>query len=161
LVTGGSGGRSELLDHPRSLPSALEAGTPNGPGIAGLSAGLQHVTSVGLETISQQEKLLRQVFVTELRNGDRPLLREWPSSSGHTAVVSVQIPGLRSSEAAALLEERYQLLVRGGLHCAALAHQTLKTSDTGTVRVSFSHRNSIEEVRRAAEAVLELAHESE
>jgi selenocysteine lyase/cysteine desulfurase len=37
-------------------------------------------------------------------------------------------------------------MTRCGLHCAPSAHKTLKTFPDGTVRFSFSHFNTIEEV---------------
>ena len=40
--------------------------------------------------------------------------------------------------------------VRAGLHCAPLAHQTVGTEDTGTVRLSFSVFNSPVQVDQTA-----------
>ena len=40
------------------------------------------------------------------------------------------------------------IAVRAGLHCAPLAHRTVGTLDTGTVRLSFSDLNTPEEVDR-------------
>ncbi|MEQ4725167.1 aminotransferase class V-fold PLP-dependent enzyme [Nonomuraea sp. B19D2] len=161
LITGGTGGRSELMEHPRWLPNALEAGTPNGVGIAGLAAGIAHVKAVGFDAISGQERSIREAFVSKLEAADRDLCYRWPSSARPMPVVSVRIPGLRSGEAAALLEERYQILVRGGLHCSPLAHRSLGTLGDGTVRVSFSHQNTPAEAQQVADAILELVCEHE
>ena len=46
--------------------------------------------------------------------------------------------------------------VRAGLHCAPLAHRSAGTLQTGTVRVSFSAYNTLEETNRFAETVEEL-----
>jgi len=55
----------------------------------------------------------------------------------------------------AALAER-GIAVRAGLHCAPLAHRTAGTLNTGTVRLSFSHWNTREEVDRLLEAVGEI-----
>ena len=44
---------------------------------------------------------------------------------------------------------RRDVAVRAGLHCAPLAHQTVGTLDTGTVRVSVSAFNTSGEIARA------------
>ncbi len=48
------------------------------------------------------------------------------------------------------------IAVRAGLHCAPLAHRTAGTLDTGTVRLSFSHWNTREEVSRFLVAMGEI-----
>ena len=55
----------------------------------------------------------------------------------------------------AALAER-GIAVRAGLHCAPLAHRTAGTLNTGTVRLSFSHWNTREEVDRLLEAIGEI-----
>ena len=66
------------------------------------------------------------------------------------------IPEQMDAEAlGAALAER-GIAVRAGLHCAPLAHRTAGTLNTGTVRLSFSHWNTREEVDRLLEAVGEI-----
>jgi len=63
-----------------------------------------------------------------------------------TAVVSFNINGKDSAEIATALDEKYQIMVRVGLHCSPYAHKTIGTFPDGTVRASFSIFNTIEEV---------------
>jgi len=42
------------------------------------------------------------------------------------------------------------------MHCAPSAHETLKTFPRGTVRFSFSHFNTREEVEYTLEAIKKL-----
>ena len=65
--------------------------------------------------------------------------------------------GYTSAEAAALLDERYQICVRPGLHCAPLAHRSLATGQAGAIRMSLSYFNTEEEVGQALDAVRELS----
>ena len=50
------------------------------------------------------------------------------------------------SEAVTQLLDRHQIAVRGGLHCAPLAHTFLGTQETGAVRASLGYFNTQEQV---------------
>jgi hypothetical protein len=55
-----------------------------------------------------------------------------------------------------ILDTAYDLAVRAGLHCAALAHRTLGTFPEGTVRVSpgfFNREGEIEDLIRAVSEI--------
>ena len=51
---------------------------------------------------------------------------------------------------------RRDICVRGGVHCAVLAHETLGTLETGTVRVSLNHWNTQEEIQSFFTALKEM-----
>ena len=51
LVVGGSGVHSFDENHPAEMPTALEAGTLNVPGIAGLGAGVRWILEQGVELL--------------------------------------------------------------------------------------------------------------
>jgi len=61
------------------------------------------------------------------------------------------------AEAGNILHTEYDILVRTGLHCAPIAHKTLKTFPEGTVRISMGYFNTLEEVETAANAVRRIA----
>jgi cysteine desulfurase family protein len=161
LMQGGTGGRSELPQQPRWLPYALECGTPNGVGIAGLAAGLRYVVKRGAEVIRAHETALREELTGRLRGIQGVRLHEWPGAEPPGPVVSVTFDGVAPGTAAELLEERHGVLVRAGLHCAPLAHRTLETIGTGTVRFSMSHLTSWSELDNLTGAVTEIAKVSE
>ena len=48
------------------------------------------------------------------------------------------------------------ICVRGGIHCAILARQTLQTVDTGAVRISLNFNNSIEEIDYLVNTIKEI-----
>jgi selenocysteine lyase/cysteine desulfurase len=52
-----------------------------------------------------------------------------------------------------MLDKDYGIMTRCGLHCAPSAHKTLGTFPKGTVRFSFSHSNTMEEVEYAIDAI--------
>ena len=69
------------------------------------------------------------------------------------AVVSVSSSSKDNAQIAFELENQYGILTRVGLHCAPWAHKTLTTFPTGTVRFSFSHYNTEDEVDKAIAAL--------
>ncbi|MGM9570695.1 MAG: aminotransferase class V-fold PLP-dependent enzyme, partial [bacterium] len=73
-------------------------------------------------------------------------------------VVSIQIENLDLAQAAFLLDTKYNIQTRVGLHCSPAAHKTLKTYPTGTIRFSFGHENTSEEINYCLKALEEITH---
>ena len=61
---GGTGSHSEQDLHPETMPERLEAGTLNGPGLAGLEAGVSLSKASALENICRHERQLRAYLKT-------------------------------------------------------------------------------------------------
>ncbi len=155
LLEGGTGSLSMQQEMPDFLPDRLEAGTHNMPGIAGLLAGVRFVRQLGPENICREERLLAHQAAEGLRRVPRLTVHALPDLAAQAGVLSI-IPEQMDAEAlGAALAER-GIAVRAGLHCAPLAHRTAGTLNTGTVRLSFSHWNTREEVDRLLEAVGEI-----
>ncbi len=58
------------------------------------------------------------------------------------------------------LQRQYNIATRVGMHCAPAAHKSLKTFPNGTVRISFSYFNTIEEVQYTIDAIKLLIKEA-
>ena len=147
LLEGGTGSLSIQQEMPDFLPDRLEAGTHNVPGIAGLLAGVRYVRRRGLEKILDRERRLTRQMAGGLR--EIPGLRVYAAASPcrQAGVLSLTAEGMDAETLGSALAER-GIAVRAGLHCAPLAHRTVGTLDTGTVRLSFSDLNTPEEVDR-------------
>ncbi len=146
LLYGGTGSNSRDYSMPAFLPDLAEAGTHNVPGIAGLLAGMKYVQTVGISNIYQKEQQLLKI-ITEIFHSF-PQIQSYHSVSGcQTGVISWNIRGLDCETVAAALADR-GVAVRAGLHCSPLAHQSAGTLDTGTIRISFSDRNTEDELMR-------------
>ncbi|MDR2386311.1 MAG: aminotransferase class V-fold PLP-dependent enzyme [Deltaproteobacteria bacterium] len=157
-LVGGSGSRSESLEHPDFLPDALEAGTANTHGLAGLAAGVEYILQVGRESIRAHELSLTQDFLKEIIKIDElTLLGPGPGQSERVATVSINLKGWSSSDLAGALERDYGILTRAGLHCAPLSHQALGTFPGGSVRFSFGPFNKPEEIKIGVKALKSLA----
>ena len=158
LVVGGSGIHSFDEAHPTEMPTALEAGTLNVPGLAGLEAGVHWILKQGVETLEAREAALARQFYEAVR--DIPGVQCYGDfTSPRAPIVSLNLGGEDSARVADVLWEDYGICVRAGAHCAPLMHKALGTVEQGVVRFSFSHTNTEEEVRTAAKAVRTLAEE--
>ncbi len=158
-LQGGTGSISESLVQPNMSPDRYESGTPNGPGIIGLGAGLEYIKSVGMENIRKHEEKLTEYFIEEMKKIAGVKLYGPCDIRQQAAVVSLNIKDYDSSEIAYILDEQYDIMVRSGLHCAPLAHKTIGTFDQGAVRFSFSPFNTVEEIEYGIRSIKEIAKE--
>ena len=163
LTVGGSGILSYSREHPAQMPVALEAGTLNGHGIAGLQAALAYIREQGQEVLRKKELDLMWYFYDQVsRLSPVRVYGDFSSREAlRTPVVSLNIGEEDSGWAAGELAERYGIQTRPGAHCAPLMHEALKTRDQGAVRFSFSHLNTRKEVETAVYAVEQLCREVE
>jgi cysteine desulfurase family protein len=158
LAVGGTGSRSESLAHPDFLPDALEAGTGNTHGLAGLAAGVEWVLGETPSAIRKKELALTGAFIEAISPIKGLRLQGPPlGDEGRVATVSLNLDGWSSSDLAAALEKEGGVLTRSGLHCAPLAHQSLGTFPHGSVRFSFGPGNSLGEIEAAAGLLRDLA----
>ena len=159
LKVGGSGIHSFDREHPSEMPAALEAGTLNGHGIAGLGAAARWLLEIGVEQIRAREQALLRRFVDGVKEVEGVTLYGNPDLDRRTGIQSLNIRDYDSARVADGLYEDYGIAVRGGAHCAPLMHEALGTREQGAVRFSFSYFNTEAEADEAAAAVRELAEE--
>lgn len=160
LLTGGSGFDSFSKTHPNHMPEALEAGTLNGPGIAGLEAGIRYLMSAGLDRIRKHEQNNIRLFYQLIR--DIPGIKiygmdEHSDFTKRTAVLSCNLEDYDSSAVSDELAERFGIQTRSGAHCAPLVHEHYQTREQGMVRFSFGHDVSEQQIRFAADALKQTA----
>ena len=155
LIEGGTGSLSEQEIQPTYMPDKFEAGTPNIPGIFGLNASLKYLISTGISNIREKELYLTELFIKEIKNMVTIKLIGLPTIKGRTAVVSLDLTpsDLDNGIISHHLSKDYGIMTRCGLHCAPSAHKTLGTFPNGTIRFSFSHSNSKEDVSYTIDAI--------
>ena len=155
LLEGGTGSLSRSLQMPDFLPDAMEPGTQNVPGIAGVLAGVEFILQQGLAEIAQKETCLCKQLAESVP--ETVHLRCF-SGAPQSGVLSVQAANMDCEQLAQSLAQR-QVAVRAGLHCAPWAHRTAGTLETGTVRFSFSYWNTPQEVAETAAILRDLCQE--
>jgi selenocysteine lyase/cysteine desulfurase len=144
LMEGGTGSHSEEFMQPEYCPDRYESGTPNLPGIAGLSAGIEFIMKQGMDSIREHELALGTFLEEGLT--DIPSVTVYRPDVRGTAAVSFTVDGLNPSDVGSLLDVGFDIAVRTGLHCAPLAHQTLGTYPEGSVRVSPGYSTSFDDI---------------
>ena len=159
LLSGGTGVQTYSKTQPEEMPTALEAGTLNGHGIAGLDAAIGYLEETGIDTIRAKEQALMKRFYEGIKEIPGVKIYGDFSSMDRCAVVSLNIRDYDSGEVSDALLTDYGISTRSGGHCAPLMHEALGTVEQGAVRFSFSHYNTEEEVDTAIRAICELAEE--
>ena len=155
LMFGGTGTRSKEVRQPEDFPDGYEAGTANGPGLVGLGYSANVVARIGLETIAFHERELIRCFEEYLRNMDFVMVYG-PPSEKKVGITLFNIRGISSEEVTERLSREFGIAVRGGYHCAPLAHRATGTFDGGAVRLSVGPFNTRREIRAVAEAVYRI-----
>lgn len=161
LKSGGTGVQTYNKEQPKEMPVALEAGTLNGHGIAGLHAALSYLEETGIDTIRAREQQLMRKFYDGVKDIPEITVYGDFDQKERCAVVTLNIGDYDSGEVSDALLVDYGISTRPGGHCAPLMHEALGTVDQGAVRFSFSHYNTDEEVETAIRAIRELAQEEE
>jgi len=159
LKEGGTGSKSEIPMQPDFLPDRFESGSHNVLGIAGLNTGVQYVLERGIESLRQHDRQLCQAFIEDTRDIDGLTVYGPDDLDRRVGVFSVTIDGYTPAELSAILEERFGLLTRPGLHCAPFAHQTLGTFKLGgTTRFSTGPFITLDDIHYATDALAQIAH---
>ncbi len=144
LIVGGTGSLSESSAPPGFLPDAIESGTQNLPGIMGIKAGIDFIKN---KNIYEHELYLCEYLYNQLASiNGVSIISVYPKKGLAAPIVSFNYKGFHSEEIASLFNQR-GIAVRGGLHCAPMAHRTCGTIKSGAVRVSPSVFNDMTDMR--------------
>lgn len=159
LKCGGSGVDTYNKHHPKEMPTALEAGTLNGHGIAGLGAAVKYLEETGIDQIREKELQYMWQFYHGVKKIPNVKIYGDFSTERRCPIVTLNIGEYDSSEVSDELLMTYGISTRPGAHCAPLMHEAFGTVEQGAVRFSFSHYNTEEEVETAIQAIRELSEE--
>ena len=159
LLTGGSGIQSHSRAHPTRMPTALEAGTLNAHGLAGLNAGVRYLLEAGMDALREKELELMWAFYEGVRTIPGITLYGDFSQRNRCPIVALNVRDYDSAQVSDVLFSDYGIATRPGAHCAPLLHDALGTGAQGAVRFSFSQYNTMEEINLAVSALGEIARE--
>ena len=141
---GGTGTNSLEFIQPETSPERYESGTINTPAILGFGEGVKFVEE-NFKYIQEKLEDLTTYLHYELSKLPIDIYTKTENTSG---VLAFNIPNVDSTEVATYLDEKWNICVRSGYHCAPLKHQVLGTLDQGAVRVSLSFFNTYQEVEK-------------
>jgi cysteine desulfurase/selenocysteine lyase len=146
LKQGGTGSASADEVQPEILPDMYESGTPNTPGIAGLSAALDFLARKKVAAVRSGIRELGEMLLEGLAEMAEVELFGPNDMSRNVGVFSFRLKGRDQAAVAGKLEERYGIMTRVGLHCAPSAHRTIGTCPNGTIRASIGCFTTSEEI---------------
>ena len=154
IVYGGTGTDSHMLLQPTTTPEGFESGTQNLPAISGLYSAIEWHKSV--DVIDSQK---RKVFAKMIFDGLKLIkgVSVISSPDFESGIISFAIDNVDSLFASDLLDDKFDIATRAGLHCAPLIHKHLGTDKTGLVRASVSAQNTKDEVYAFLNAVEQIA----
>lgn len=152
IVYGGTGTYSDKENQPSESPDGLEAGTINLPGILGLNAGVDFVRN-NFEKINNKIERLSSKLIHELNR----IKNVKVYGNEKAGVVSISIKDKDSSYVSNILDEKYNIYTRSGLHCAPRVHKYLGTNKTGLTRLSLSYYNTSRDITKVISAIKEIA----
>lgn len=148
LLYGGTGTDSESVYQPTTMPEGYESGTQNAAGFAGLAEGIKWTEERKSELKARCE-ILSYTLISELRK--IPAVHIY-TTEAHGIVTFNH----KKAASATLADElsKNKIYVRGGLHCAPLAHKALGTlNGGGALRVSFGACNTERDVKRLVDFI--------
>ncbi|MBN2516960.1 MAG: aminotransferase class V-fold PLP-dependent enzyme [Deltaproteobacteria bacterium] len=158
IMMGGTGSRSEFEKQPDFLPDIYESGTLNAIGIAGLGAGVRFILDEGIDAIRDKEERLTGMLLEGLSAISGVTIYGCRDSKKQTTVVSLGIKDKSPADIALILDDEFHIMSRPGLQCAPAAHSTIGTFPVGTLRLSPGYFSNGDEVRKAIDAIKDIAH---
>lgn len=138
FMYGGSGSESANPDMPSFYPDRLEAGTLNYPAAMSLMEGALYLKTHMADAAAYICELTR-TLVGGLRQIPGIRVYSLPNPFG---IAAFGCDSLQSEFFAQELSDRFDIAVRGGLHCAPLMHEALGSDSGGLVRASVSEFNT-------------------
>ena len=157
ILFGGTGTNSLELVQPKTYPERLESGTISTPLILGLGAGVKFVEENFNDINNKLDDLTTYLNYELTKMG----VTSYTHPENSYGVVSFNIDDMHSNEVADILNEKYDICVRSGYHCAPIKHKALGTLEQGTVRVSISYFNNFSEIQRLIYAIRHIKKEHE
>ena len=154
---GGTATQSELAEQPESMPSKLESGNHNAPGLIGLEAGLRYLRERGIDDVARHERELTSRLLEGLSELETVSIHGSQNTDQRLGIVSITHDLLEPEILSALLDDEFGIQTRSGLHCAPATHRWLGTIETGgTLRISVGPFTTSDEIDTCVHAIASL-----
>jgi cysteine desulfurase family protein len=155
---GGTGSKSDEARQPDTLPDKYEPGSHNAIGLAGLTAGIEWLLERGIDTLAKHEADLVRTFIDGMLGVENLRYFGPQGVRDRIGVFCVRVSELTPIQLSQVLEDRFGILSRSGIHCAPLMHEAIGTLATGgTTRLSFGPYVTTQDVKFACDALAQIA----
>lgn len=155
-IQGGTGSISDKDYQPKFLPDKFESGTSNTIGLAGLNAGIKEILEIGVSNIYSKKKMLTKKLIKGFENIQGLSVLGTKDENKQTSTISINVEGFDLGQLSFLLDDKYNIMTRSGLHCAPYAHQTIGTYPEGTLRFSIGYYNTVKDIDLTIKALKEI-----
>lgn len=156
LKCGGTGGDSYYEYQPSYYPNKLETGTLNVVGIVGLNEAIKYINNKGIDSIYSKEKALIKYTLEKLKTIKGIEVYGPKDPEKIIGVISFNVKDKAAEDIAYELDNKYDIMVRAGLHCSPCTHKVIGTEKIGTIRLSIGYFNKIEDIDIFIEALKEI-----
>ena len=130
------------------LPNKFEAGTPNISGVIASGIALDYINKLGLENIKEYEDYLLNYATSKLKEIEG--VKIYGQAKIKTSVISFNIKNIHPYDIGSVIDN-LGIAVRTGHHCAQPIMDYFDIP--GTIRISFSFYNTIDEINILIEAL--------
>ena len=130
------------------LPNKFEAGTPNISGVIASGIALDYINKLGLTNIKEYEDYLLDYATSKLEEIDG--IKIYGESKSKVSVISFNIANIHPYDIGSVIDN-LGIAVRTGHHCAQPIMDYFDIP--GTIRISFSFYNTIEEINILIDAL--------
>ena len=130
------------------LPNKFEAGTPNISGVIASGIALDYINKLGLANIKQYEDYLLDYATAKLEEIDG--IKIYGESKTKVSVISFNIGKIHPYDIGSVIDN-LGIAVRTGHHCAQPIMDYFDIP--GTIRISFSFYNTIDEINILIDAL--------
>lgn len=156
LKFGGTGSKSESIEHPEFMPDKYECGTPNTPAIASLLGGLTFIKKTDYNNIIKKKESLVKMLLNGISEIDDIIVYGNHTNENNIPVISINIKDKLPSEIGYELNKK-EIYVRVGLHCSPAAHQTIGTLPGGTIRIAPGYFTTEDDINTFIEVLKDIA----
>lgn len=156
LKFGGTGSKSESIEHPEFMPDKYECGTPNTPAIASLLGGLTFIKKTDYNNIIKKKESLVKMLLNGMSEIDDIIVYGNHTNENNIPVISINIKDKLPSEIGYELNKK-EIYVRVGLHCSPAAHQTIGTLPGGTIRIAPGYFTTEDDINTFIEVLKDIA----
>ncbi|MBA4739389.1 MAG: cysteine desulfurase, partial [Flavobacteriaceae bacterium] len=130
------------------LPNKFEAGTPNISGVIASGIALDYINKLGLKNIKEYEDYLLDHATSKLKEIEG--VKIYGEAKIKTSVISFNIKNIHPYDVGSVIDN-LGIAVRTGHHCAQPIMDYFDIP--GTIRISFSFYNTIDEINILIEAL--------
>ena len=142
---------------PQPAPHCYEAGSPPVESVIGWGAAIGYLEKFGKQTIESHLNKLTDTLVSQLLEVPGVQILGPKKETPRAPLVSFHLDGMESHAIAKILNQRENVLVRSGFHCAQPLHDHLglKPSVRASLQI-YNNQSDIERLIRTLQSIAKL-----